>query len=78
MPTPALRALAKRAAVPLATVERLWAEAKAAAAERFKPGTPRYWAYAMAITRNRLGLRRVGEAITFKQFLQHREPPSAK
>lgn len=56
MPTPLLKKYAEETGKTLSEIEKIWDEAKAEAAEKFKNKGPSYWAYVNATTRHKLGL----------------------
>lgn len=67
MPSTLVKSYAKKANKTVAQVEKIWDEAKAAAAKHFKSSNPRYWAYVNGTTRKRLNL---AESTTFKEFVE--------
>ena len=66
MPTPLIKAFAKKAHRSKKRIERYWDDAKKAAAKKFDKKDDSYWAYVNAIVQRRAGLR---EGATFKEFL---------
>lgn len=67
MPSTLVKSYAKKANKSVAQVEKIWDEAKAAAAKLFKSSNPRYWAYVNGTVRKRLALT---ESTTFKEFVE--------
>jgi len=65
MPSALVKRYAEQAKKTVQAVEKIWDEAKAAAAKKFKPG-PRYWAYVNGTVRKRLG---IVESMTFKEYI---------
>lgn len=70
MPTAQLKSFAEKSGKPLADLERYWDSAKADAAEKFKHGSKKFWAYVVGIVKKRAGL---SEQLTFKDFIALRE-----
>jgi hypothetical protein len=77
MPANALKSYAKQSGRSLAKVEAIWNSAKEAATKAIGKKGPRYWAYANAVTRKRLGLVTESvDAVSFKEYVDLTfEPP---
>lgn len=66
MPNNLVKTYARETHKTVAAVEKIWDEAKAAAAKKFKKG-PRFWAYVNGTVMKRLGIAE--SAITFKEYM---------
>lgn len=67
MPTPMMKKYADEAGCSLEHVEKLWAQAKDIAGEKFKKRDGHFWAYVNSIVRKGLKLK---ESMTFKEFIE--------
>ena len=72
MPLPALKSLAARAGVSLATAEKRWEDAKKIVKSEYHKleSDPDFWALVTGVTKRSMGLT---EKQTFKQFLESRK-----
>lgn len=66
MPTPQLKSFAEKSGKPISDLERYWDQAKTDAAEKFKHGSKKFWAYVVGIVKRRAGL---SEQLTFRDYL---------